>query len=312
MLVVISPAKTLDYSPLRESIGFSEPLFIDKTESLVKEMRNYDAEMLSSLMKISENLGFLNFERFQTWKQDSAPGVDSKQSVFAFQGDVYKGLDISSLDKDVVDYSQKYLRILSGLYGLLKPLDLIAPYRLEMGTKLKIGDSSNLYEFWKPHVTNAINKDLKIQKTNFLINLASNEYFSVLEPNNVEAEIISPVFKDFKNGDYKIISFHAKKARGLMTRFIMTNNIKDPADIKKFDYEGYKYSSKLSKEKFPVFFEEALNFLRFITFSVLFNFQNIFELRFSFFSPRHHCLSHIFLRKHCSAPECIIFKTILY
>ena len=122
-----------------------------------------------------------------------------------------------------------------------------------MGTKLKIGDSSNLYEFWKPHVTNAINKDLKIQKTNFLINLASNEYFSVLEPNNVEAEIISPVFKDFKNGDYKIISFHAKKARGLMTRFIMTNNIKDPADIKKFDYEGYKYSSKLSKEKSPVF-----------------------------------------------------------
>ena len=253
MLVVISPAKTLDYSPLKESIGFSEPLFIDKTESLVKEMRNYDAEMLSSLMKISENLGFLNFERFQTWKQDSAPGVDSKQSVFAFQGDVYKGLDISSLDKDVVDYSQKYLRILSGLYGLLKPLDLIAPYRLEMGTKLKIGDSSNLYEFWKPHLTNAINKDLKIQKTNFLINLASNEYFSVLEPNNVEAEIISPVFKDFKNGDYKIISFHAKKARGLMTRFIMTNNIKDPADIKQFDYEGYKYSSKLSKEKSPVF-----------------------------------------------------------
>ena len=163
MLVVISPAKTLDYSPLKGSIGFSEPLFIDKTESLVKEMRNYDPEMLSSLMKISENLGFLNFERFQTWKQDSAPGIDSKQSVFAFQGDVYKGLDISSLDEDVVNYSQKYLRILSGLYGLLKPLDLIAPYRLEMGTKLKIGDSSNLYEFWKPYLTNAINKDLKIQ-----------------------------------------------------------------------------------------------------------------------------------------------------
>ena len=232
MLVVISPAKTLDYSPLNGSIGFSEPISIDKTESLVKEMRNYDPEMLSSLMKISENLGFLNFEN-SNLETRFGSGIDSKQSVFAFQGDVYKGLDISSLDEDVVNYSQKYLRILSGLYGLLKPLDLIAPYRLEMGTKLKIGDSSNLYEFWKPYLTNAINKDLRIQKTNFFINLASNEYFSVLDPNNVKAEIISPVFKDFKNGDYKIISFHAKKARGFMTRFIMTNNIKRSSRYKK-------------------------------------------------------------------------------
>ena len=253
MLVIISPAKTLDYSPLESKVGFSEPSFISKSESLVKEMRNYDPEMISELMKISENLGFLNFERFQSWKQNSSPGPDSKQSVFAFQGDVYKGLDISSLDKSTINYSQKYLRILSGLYGLLKPLDLIAPYRLEMGTKLRIGNSDNLYEFWKTDLTEALNKDLKIQKTNVLVNLASNEYFSVLDKEMIRAEVISPVFKDYKNGDYKIISFHAKKARGLMTRFIMSNNLKDPKDIRKFDYEGYRFSSKLSSDNAPVF-----------------------------------------------------------
>ena len=253
MLIVISPAKTLDYSPLENSIGFTEPSFIGKTESLVKEMRNYDPEMISSLMKISENLGFLNFERFQSWKQDSFPGPESKQSAFAFQGDVYKGLDIASMDKSSIDYAQNYLRILSGLYGLLKPLDLIAPYRLEMGTKLNIGDSKDLYEFWVSDLTSAINKDLKIQKTKILVNLASNEYFSALDKNSLEAEVISPVFKDYKNGDYKIISFHAKKARGLMTRFILSNNLKDPKDIEKFDFQGYKYSKKLSKDNAPVF-----------------------------------------------------------
>ena len=253
MLIVISPAKTLDYSPLNTAIGFSEPSFIGKTESLVKEMRNYDPEMISSLMKISENLGFLNFERFQSWKQDSSPGPESKQSAFAFKGDVYKGLDIASLDKGSINYAQNYLRILSGLYGLLKPLDLIAPYRLEMGTKLNIGDSKNLYEYWTSDLTSAINKDLKIQKTKILVNLASNEYFSALDQDKLEAEVISPVFKDYKNGDYKIISFHAKKARGLMTRFILSNSLKDPKDIEKFDYEGYKFSEKLSKDNTPVF-----------------------------------------------------------
>ena len=238
---------------MENSIGFSEPSFIGKTESLVKEMRNYDPEMISSLMKISENLGFLNFERFQSWKQDSFPGPESKQSAFAFQGDVYKGLDIASMDKSSIDYAQNYLRILSGLYGLLKPLDLIAPYRLEMGTKLNIGDSKDLYEFWVSDLTGAINKDLKIQKTKILVDLASNEYFSALDKNSLEAEVISPVFKDFKNGDYKIISFHAKKARGLMTRFILSNNLKDPKDIEKFDFQGYKYSKKLSKANAPVF-----------------------------------------------------------
>ena len=196
MLIVISPAKTLDYSPLKNSIGFSEPSFIGKTESLVKEMRNYDPEMISSLMKISENLGFLNFERFQSWKQDSFPGPESKQSAFAFQGDVYKGLDIASLDRSSIDYAQNYLRILSGLYGLLKPLDLIAPYRLEMGTKLKNKVGKDLYEYWGDTLSNSISEELSNHQHNVVINCASIEYFRSIDRPSLNAEVITPQFKE--------------------------------------------------------------------------------------------------------------------
>ena len=178
MIIVLSPAKTLDYESPLNGFDYTTPNFLGKSESLIKIMRSYEPEYISDLMGLSDNLAFLNFERYQTWKKQSKPSKDSRQSIFAVKGDVYQGLDASNLSNSTINYSQNHLRILSGLYGLLKPLDLIAPYRLEMGTKLKSGEINGLYNFWKPELTKAINSDLASQKENTLVNLASNEYFS--------------------------------------------------------------------------------------------------------------------------------------
>ena len=259
MLTVIAPAKTLDYESNLPTDNFSVSSHLTKTKILIRELRTKDPEKLSGLMGISEKLAFLNFERNMNWSIPKKPSDSSRQALFAFKGDVYLGLDALSLEKKDIKFAQDHLRILSGLYGILKPLDLIAPYRLEMGTKLIVGDNNNLYEFWGNDLTESINRDLKNQNNKTLINLASVEYFSSINKNNLSGQVISPIFKDYKNGEYKIISFFAKKARGMMARFIIDNKIDDPKDLQSFDVSKYKYNKKESTDLFPVFFRKNLN-----------------------------------------------------
>ena len=209
-------------------------------EKKAKELQKKSPEDLSSLMGLSENLSMLNFERNMNWQVPKKPSNEVRQAIFAFKGDVYVGLDSETLSKSDIKYAQKNLAILSGLYGLLKPLDLMYPYRLEMGTKISIKGTKNLYDFWKKDVTNSILKE--ILEDDIIVNLASNEYFSVIDSSLIENKIISPQFKDFKNGKLKIISFYAKKARGLMTRFLIDNDIKSSSDIENFNSSGYMFS----------------------------------------------------------------------
>jgi cytoplasmic iron level regulating protein YaaA (DUF328/UPF0246 family) len=206
-------------------------------------------------MDISAELGELNFQRFQNWQQPFTPD-NAKQAIFAFNGDVYQGLNASTLTPDQLKLSQNKLRILSGLYGVVKPLDLIQPYRLEMGTKLKYYKSKDLYAFWNPLIAKKINEAVLESGSNVLINLASNEYFKSIDRKKLKAEVVTPDFKDHKNGAYKMISFFAKRARGLMSRFILENNISDPVDLLAFDSEGYSFNSRLSKPGNPVFTRE--------------------------------------------------------
>ena len=259
MLTVIAPAKTLDYESNLPTDNFSVSSHLTKTKRLIRELRTKDPEKLSDLMGISEKLAFLNFERNMNWSIPKKPSDSARQALFAFKGDVYLGLDALSLEKKDIKFAQDHLRILSGLYGILKPLDLIAPYRLEMGTKLTVGNNNNLYEFWGNDLTESVNRDLKNQKNKTLINLASVEYFSSINKNNLLGQVISPIFKDYKNGEYKIISFFAKKARGMMARFIIDNKIDDPKDLQSFDVSKYKYNKKESTDLFPVFFRKNLN-----------------------------------------------------
>ena len=253
MIALIAPAKRLDYdSDLSiEDISIAEHL--KESKKLIKELQKKSPEDLSSLMGLSENLSILNFERNMNWQVPKKPSNEVRQAIFAFKGDVYVGLDSETLSKKDIKYAQKNLAILSGLYGLLKPLDLMYPYRLEMGTKMKNENGKNLYEFWGNKITTSINALAKKNNSKGIINLASVEYFSSVEPENLDLPVYSPVFKDFKNGKYKIISFFAKKARGSMARFVIQNKIKNPADLNKFNLDGYKYSAKDSSEYSPVF-----------------------------------------------------------
>jgi cytoplasmic iron level regulating protein YaaA (DUF328/UPF0246 family) len=207
---------------------------------------------ISSLMKISDKLAGLNADRYAQW---STPfnADNAKQAVLAFNGDVYIGLQAQTFEQQDFDFAQQHLRILSGLYGLLKPLDLMQAYRLEMGTKLATSRGKNLYEFWGDIITTKLNKDLAAQGDNVLINLASNEYFKAVKPRNLDGMIVNPVFKDEKNGEYKIISFYAKKARGLMARYIIKNRLDDVSQLRNFDLEGYSFSAALSTPEQPVF-----------------------------------------------------------
>ena len=255
MIILLSPAKTLDYS---KDFNFqpSVPTFLNDSAKLVKGLKSKEPKDIASLMSLSDKLAMLNFERFQSWSAAKKIGADSKHALFVFKGDVYQGLQAEEFSRGDVNFAQKHLRILSGLYGELKPLDLIKPYRLEMGTKYKNERGDNLYQFWGDKIQKNILKELKDNKSNLVINLASNEYFSVLGAFPKEVNVVSPVFKDAKNGEYKLISFYAKKARGFMSSWIIKNRVKKAADLKNFNEEGYYYSKKLSTDSEPVFLRD--------------------------------------------------------
>ena len=255
MIILLSPAKTLDYS---KDFNFqpSVPTFLNDSSKLVKGLKSKEPKDIASLMSLSDKLAMLNFERFQSWSAAKKIGSDAKHALFVFKGDVYQGLQAEDFSKGDVNFAQKHLRILSGLYGELRPLDLIKPYRLEMGTKYKNERGDNLYQFWGDKIQKNILKELKENKSNLVINLASNEYFSVLGAFPKEVNVVSPVFKDAKNGEYKLISFYAKKARGFMSNWIIKNRVKKAGDLKNFNEEGYYYSKKLSTDSEPVFLRD--------------------------------------------------------
>lgn len=220
MLIVISPAKTLDFETAPITKVHTQPEFLKESRQLVKQLKQMTPAEVSSLMKISDKLGVLNFLRYNEWKTPFTLD-NSKQALLAFKGDVYTGIDAETFSGQDLKFAQKHLRILSGLYGVLRPLDLMQAYRLEMGAKFENRNGKDLYEFWDTKLTDQINRDLKASNSKYLINLASNEYFKALQVKDINAEIIVPVFKDYKNGKYKTISFFAKKARGLMSAYII-------------------------------------------------------------------------------------------
>ncbi|MRI32072.1 peroxide stress protein YaaA [Endozoicomonas sp. OPT23] len=252
MLLVVSPAKTLDYDTAPVTKTFTQPDFLDQAEDLIKQLRQLSPADIGSLMSISDKLSQLNAARFEAWEQPFTAD-NAKQAVLAFKGDVYTGLDAESLNEKQFKYIQKHLRILSGLYGLLRPLDLMQAYRLEMGTKFANAAGKDLYAFWGETITEKLNEELAQQKDSILVNLASNEYFKSVKPKKLNAAIITPVFKDWKGDKYKIISFYAKKARGLMCRYAIDNAISDVNDLKAFDYEGYGFNKAMSTETEWVF-----------------------------------------------------------
>jgi cytoplasmic iron level regulating protein YaaA (DUF328/UPF0246 family) len=251
MLVVVSPAKNLDFSSTlpaflgashNAELAINEPDLIANTKKLVKVCKTLTPANLASMMKISDKLAILNAERFSSFE---FPFTDenARPAMYAFNGDVYTGLDAKSLDEGATAFAQSHLRILSGLYGVLKPLNLMQPYRLEMGIKLKVGKTENLYQYWGDTITKSLNSAIAEQGDQVLINLASNEYFSSVKPKLLNAKVITPQFKDEKNGKFKIISFYAKKARGLMARFIMENKIDSVEGLKEFDVDGYYFDA---------------------------------------------------------------------
>ncbi|RNL82739.1 peroxide stress protein YaaA [Sinomicrobium pectinilyticum] len=246
MKIVISPAKSLDYESGLPTKKYSEPSFLKQAERLNKILKKKSPRSLSKLMDISANLAELNWKRNQEWSLPFSPD-SARPAIYAFNGDVYEGLDSYTIPEDKLDELQDTLRILSGLYGVLKPLDLIQPYRLEMGTSLKVGVKNNLYEFWKDTITKALNKELK--KDELFINLASNEYFKAVDIKALKVPVVTPQFKDWKNDQLKMISFFAKKARGLMVRYILDTGAETVEDLKGFNYEGYSFSEEHSVKK---------------------------------------------------------------
>tara|TARA_B110000914_G_scaffold194724_1_gene182955 strand:- start:348 stop:1118 length:771 start_codon:yes stop_codon:yes gene_type:complete len=256
MIILLSPAKTLDYETKIKGPSFSSPYFLSKSKNLIKTLKNKKPEEISNLMNISEKLALLNSDRYKSWKGSRKESPSSKQAIFVFKGDVYQGLNIEEFKKKDLDYSQNHLRLLSGLYGVLRPLDIIEPYRLEMGTKLKISNTKNLYEFWSDDIANQILKDLELIKSNTILNLASNEYFNSVKSLEKSANIISPAFKDLSKGKYKIISFYAKKARGLMASWILRNKIQKEEDLINFNIGGYYFSETESSKNVPVFLRD--------------------------------------------------------
>jgi cytoplasmic iron level regulating protein YaaA (DUF328/UPF0246 family) len=256
MLIVISPAKKLDLDSPAMARTATQPVFLDDAKILVDELRYLDPAGISALMGISEKLGELNFERYLEW-QPPFTQSNAKQALLAFKGDVYTGMDAESFSAEDFKFAQQHLRILSGLYGVLRPLDLMQAYRLEMGTKFSNPRGNNLYQFWGDTISITLNKQLKSLKTDTLVNLASNEYFKAANKSILNADIISPAFKDLKSGKYKIISFYAKKARGMMTSWIIRNAITDVKQLKKFKQDGYRYNAGLSTTKNPVFTRDA-------------------------------------------------------
>lgn len=250
MKLVISPAKSLDFESKVPTLQSTEACFLNEAQRLNKLLKKKSARSLSKLMGISENLGQLNYERNQDWKLPFTKD-SSRQAVYAFNGDVYRGLDAYTIPNDKIDKLQDTVRILSGLYGVLKPLDLIMPYRLEMGTKFSIGRNKNLYDFWKKKVTQTLNAEL--EDNELFLNLASNEYFKAIDTKVLKVPVIHIDFKEFKNGEYKTIGIFAKHARGLMVRYIMDTNAQTLDEIKNFNVDNYRFHEQLSKNNHLVF-----------------------------------------------------------
>jgi len=252
MLIVLSPAKSLDYDTPPSTNLYTQPDFIARSAELIKLLRQKSPAEIATLMGISDQLSLLNVDRYASWSTKFTV-ENSKQAVLAFNGDVYEGLAAASLSVKQLDYLQSHVRILSGLYGALRPLDLMQPYRLEMGTKLANPHGKDLYAFWGEQVTMALNAQLAQQSSKVLLNLASEEYFKVVKPKILEAQVISPVFEDWKGGKYKIISFYAKRARGLMARYAAVKGIVHADKLKCFDLEGYAFEAAASSESKWVF-----------------------------------------------------------
>lgn len=252
MLIVLSPAKSLDYESPIATKKHTLPDFVAESAKLIADLKKLSPQQVSQLMGISDPLAVLNVGRYRDWSTKFT-STNSRPALLAFNGDVYDGFDAKSLDRKGLDFAQAHVRILSGLYGVLRPLDLMQAYRLEMGTILKNARGKDLYAFWGDRITKAIQKDLKSQKKPFLLNLASEEYFKAVQAKELGYPVISPVFLDAKDGQYKIISFYAKRARGLMARYMVENHITDQALLKNFKSWGYRYSAADSKPDKPVF-----------------------------------------------------------
>jgi uncharacterized protein len=252
MLIVISPSKTLDFESPVAFGKSSEVEFSHEANQLALLLKKRSSQKLAELMGISPKLAQLNFDRYQRWNH-STHQLMGRQALLAFKGDVYDGMQAYDFSENDYLFAQKHLRILSGLYGLLKPLDLIQPYRLEMGTPIRTGPAKDLYAFWRNKITKRLIAHLSEEKSGVLINLASVEYFSAIDQKKIPARIVTPTFHDFHNGNYKVISFYAKRARGMMSRFIIQNKITDPEHLLAFNSEGYHYNINLSKETNPVF-----------------------------------------------------------
>lgn len=245
MLALISPAKTLDYESALPTDAHTLPRLLEHSQELIDVSRKLSAADLSNLMSVSEKIAKLNVARFNDW-QSEFNFSNARQALFAFKGDVYTGLNAYDLNDQHIEFAQNHLRMLSGLYGLLRPLDLMMPYRLEMGTKLQNPRGHNLYEFWGERITHLINDDLEKANSELLVNIASDEYYKSVSERKIKAEIVKPVFLDQKNGKYKVISFYAKKARGLMARYIIENQLNQAEDLKSFNSEGYYFDAESS------------------------------------------------------------------
>ena len=252
MLAILSPAKSLNTDLTAERSRITSPQFLEQASELAQMMRGFSPSDLAVLMKLSDKLSALNASRFEEWSVDHRSN-DLLPAVYAFNGDVYQGLEVQTLEADALDRLSERVRILSGLYGILRPFDAMRPYRLEMGTKLKGQAVSSLPDFWRIEVTESLNQLLEGRP---LVNLASNEYSAAVDFKSINGSVISPVFKDRKNGEYKIISFYAKRARGLMARFMVESDVKTIDDLTQFDYNGYRYSDSLSKDNAPCFIRD--------------------------------------------------------
>jgi len=256
MLMVISPAKTLDYTSAPVTTRHTLPEHLEHSAELIAQLRELTPVQIAELMSLSDKLAGLNAARYAEWTPAFTP-TNAKQALLAFKGDVYTGLDAESFDEDAFDFAQQHLRILSGLYGVLRPLDLMQPYRLEMGTKLANARGKDLYAFWGERISEWLNQALAAQGDDILLNLASNEYFGAIKRKALKARIVDTEFKDLKNGQYKIISFYAKKARGLMARYVIENRLRTPEQLKGFDLAGYHYAEQQSTPDKLVFLRDS-------------------------------------------------------
>jgi uncharacterized protein len=252
MLILLSPSKTLTAETAAADFGHSQPLFVREATELIRHLKKLSTSQLEELMKISTKLAWLNQERFALWQPEFTTAT-ANRAIFSFQGEVYHGLDIVSMRAEDVENSQHHLRILSGLYGVLRPLDLIRPYRLEMGSTFSFGKYGDLYQFWRQKITRQIVLDLKESGSNLLINLASLEYFSAIDHKKLKARIVTPQFLEGRNYGYQMVTVYAKKARGRMTRYILENRIDCEEDLRGFDSDGYYFNANLSKPGTPVF-----------------------------------------------------------